>query len=600
MHQHQNVLSQLLKQLVLKSIAIKLAVVISILVCILISFLGFTLTHRSESVLKARVAASNEEIAKRSAREISLFVNRPVELLEIASQLLSKSQKDAWEEETVLVELSLRFPMFEEIISASASGTEIASSNPGRPKKNRFKSALFQQALKGKTRLSSIRVERDYLPHITIAVPYERSGRIAGVLMADTSLRGLWDIVDGIRFGRTGRAFLVSEKGLLIAHPDKKLVFRNVNFNTDSTLKPLLSGAVKTVQYRSADQKVYLASYAPVEGYLPLAVVTQLEKSEAYALLDQMRIVIWSVLLVSLFISVAVSFFVAGQLVRPIRRLTEWGKKISIGDFDYQTAPTSLDELGRLFLVFRRMSKRLKRARGKEHLAALGVAATTITHKLKNSIVSLKTYAELFPERKKDEVFIQKFERVFNASVHHLESMFKNLSQVSMQHKPDLESVDLAELFEKVHMAYTETLAQMNIQFALEFSKELPTIEGDREHLYELWVNLVQNAIQAMPQGGTLRIRAKPTDSFVEIAVEDTGIGIPEESLSQVFKPFFTTKHNGMGLGLAVAKKVAEDHHGAIQVASTPGKGSVFTVLLPTAARKKKISIEAPLENISS
>jgi signal transduction histidine kinase len=249
----------------------------------------------------------------------------------------------------------------------------------------------------------------------------------------------------------------------------------------------------------------------------------------------------------------------------------------------------------------------LKRARGKEQLAALGVAASTITHKLKNSIVSLKTYAELLPERRKDDQFMQKFERVFEASVHHLESMFKNLSQVAVHRKLDWEPVCLPDLFEKLELVHAEALEKIAIDFRLEAEPNLPVIYGDREYLYEALVNLIQNSIQAMPNGGALTIRAKcrvsgesaGRGSFVEISVEDNGEGISPENLSRIFEPFFTTKHSGMGLGLAVCKKIVGDHKGMIQVTSHKGEGTIFTIRLPTV-EKKKVQIQSPIEVMSS
>lgn len=590
--------TRLIGRLFPPKIAVKLALVISVLVCILISFLGLVLTRMTEDMLKVKASVTNEEIAKRAAREISLFVNRPVELLETAAQLISLDKKNAWEQETVLVELSLHFPLFQEIISVDGEGAQVASSNPGRPKKFLSGEDSFQSALKGETYVSPIRIESDHLPHITVAVPYEHAGQIFGVLITDVNLRGLWDIVDGIHFGKTGHAFLVSSEGLLIAHADKKLVFRNMNFSSYPAFEQLLSGKTKTIEYLSADEKTYLASYAPVYGPLAIDVVTELEKREAYSVLDYMRVFIWSVLLFSLLISIGVSILVAKWFVRPIRELTEWSKKISSGNFDYQARPRSLDELGRLFLVFRRMSERLRLARGKEHLAALGVAASTIAHKLKNSIVALKTYAELFPHRRKDEHFMQKFERVFDASVHHLESMFQNLSQVTAERKVNFEPVSLPELFERAQMAYAEEMAKANIQFCLDQSSTLSLVSGDRELLYELLVNLIQNAIQAMPHGGKLTLSAsyasrKTDHPMIRISVEDTGIGIPTEALSQIFKPFFTTKHNGMGLGLTICKKIVEDHGGIIEATSVEKVGSVFTTFLPVA-KKKEIEIQTP------
>jgi signal transduction histidine kinase len=100
----------------------------------------------------------------------------------------------------------------------------------------------------------------------------------------------------------------------------------------------------------------------------------------------------------------------------------------------------------------------------------------------------------------------------------------------------------------------------------------------------QVFVNLVNNAVQAMPRGGTVRIFWEDKGNQVAIHVEDTGIGIPRESLATIFNPFFTTKEGGTGLGLSITQKIVEEHNGSIAVDSEVGRGTTFTILLPVAA----------------
>jgi two-component system sensor histidine kinase AtoS len=114
----------------------------------------------------------------------------------------------------------------------------------------------------------------------------------------------------------------------------------------------------------------------------------------------------------------------------------------------------------------------------------------------------------------------------------------------------------------------------------MHFAKEA-TATVDKRQLERVFLNLVKNAVQAMPNGGKLMVTTKETKDFVEIALADTGVGIPEESMSKLFTPLFTTKAKGIGMGLAICKKIVEEHEGTIDFKSKVGEGTTFTIKLP-------------------
>lgn len=578
-----------LKRLFPQRIAVKLALVITALVIVLLSMLGLILSAVTQNVLKADAKRSQEEIAVRAAGEISLFMKRPVELLTTAGQFIGKTDMNAWDQETVLVQLSLDFPIFEEVYSLTTGGKEIASSSPGRPSTNWKNAESFRQASAGKSYLSSIRVGDDHMPHLTLAIPYYRLGKVSGVLIAQVNLRGLWKIVDSIRIGKTGRAFLISSEGLMLAHPDKRLVLQNIHWTAHPALRMFEPGRmIGSVEFQDQGKR-FLSSYASVEGPAPFVTVIQMDTHEAYRLLDQMRILIWLVVLLSSLISATISFALAQWLVQPVKSLERWSKKVTLGNYDYFEPAQSVDEMGRLFVAFKRMSQRLKKAREKEHLAVLGETATMITHKLKNSIVSLKTFAQLFPQRKHDKYFIQKFEANFSSTIDYLEKMFKNFSQIASYRCPAFKPISITTLLHAVPEHYDEILKRYGIECRLMVSEGLPEIQADQEQMKELFDNLIQNAIQAMPHGGVLTLETSMLlhAPLVYISVKDTGIGIAKQHVDQIFKPFFSTKHGGMGLGLAIAKKIVEDHGGDLKAQSSEGHGAIFTVRLPVFQHDK-------------
>ncbi len=583
-----------LKKFFFQKISFKLAFVICLLVVTVLFFLGLGLTGLTQNVLKKTARESHEKIAVRAAREVSLFLDRPLGLLKTAAGLIGKTNLSSWDQETVLVQMSLDFPMYEEIVSLDTSGQEIASSNPGHPKRNWAGKLAFQKSASGNFYVSDVRIGNDFLPHVTFSAPYQRMGKLAGVLIAQVNLREIWDIVDEIKIGQTGRAFLIAQNGLILAHPDKRLVLQNKNFSVYPVFKQMLPAQTGSSEY-SADGKNYLISFSPGQNFLPFIVIIQQETLEAYQLLTQVQFWIWNALFASLLIAILVSVILARRLVHPIKLLEHWSKRVSMGDFDYEISPKSLDEIGRLFLMFKRMSIRLKKARDKEQLAALGIALTTISHKLKNAIVSLKTFSQLLPFRRHDEHFMKKFESNFSSTIHHFEEMFNHFSHVASSRKPVIELLSLPDFIASVCDFHADNMERVGIDFEIKKSDSFFEIHGDKEQLKELFTNLIQNAIQAMPNGGHLAIMiaASAENSFYEVSIQDSGPGIRPQDRALIFKPFFTTKHNGMGLGLAICKKIIEDHGGVIFAVSREGRGALFNLRFPVLRR---ISMEDPSE----
>ena len=125
--------------------------------------------------------------------------------------------------------------------------------------------------------------------------------------------------------------------------------------------------------------------------------------------------------------------------------------------------------------------------------------------------------------------------------------------------------------------------AKNRVQVDLQLDEACPNVQADADQMNQVLINLIMNAIHAMPDGGELRIGMVPVDAMVQLTVADTGHGIPQEVIAKVFDPFFTTKEfgKGTGLGLTVVKGIIEEHHGIISAESREGKGTTFTILLP-------------------
>ncbi|MBI3077017.1 MAG: PAS domain S-box protein [Deltaproteobacteria bacterium] len=240
----------------------------------------------------------------------------------------------------------------------------------------------------------------------------------------------------------------------------------------------------------------------------------------------------------------------------------------------------------------RELEEQMRRS---DRLAALGTLAAGIAHEIKNPLTAIRTFSQLLPEKYQDESFRERFTKIVPQELGRINRIVNDLLQLAKPGRIEPRPVSLRDLLDQAVELHAERLEQAGITVQREFDPVLPRVPGDPDLLYRAFRNLIANAIEAMPQGGTLRVAARgplppggePTvlaaGPAVEVEVADTGTGIAEGIAGQLFNPFFTTKPKGTGLGLAVTHQIVEEHHGAIRVSSEPGRGSRFIVTLPVS-----------------
>jgi two-component system, NtrC family, sensor kinase len=232
-----------------------------------------------------------------------------------------------------------------------------------------------------------------------------------------------------------------------------------------------------------------------------------------------------------------------------------------------------------------------------EKLAAVGQVTAVMAHQIGTPLNSISGYIQLILQdgnlQSKDQNRLQ----IIESQLDRLADSVKNLLSFTRQPKPQLKSLDINEVLEElIHLSEPGFLAR-KVKPSVHLSPDLPPILGDSTHLQTLFLNLITNALDAMPQGGVLTIKTRQVPSplssedggRLEISITDTGIGITEESRKRIFDPFFTTKKmgEGTGLGLAICEKIIKEHSGSIEVESEVGKGSTFLISIPVFERNE-------------
>jgi two-component system sensor histidine kinase AtoS len=239
----------------------------------------------------------------------------------------------------------------------------------------------------------------------------------------------------------------------------------------------------------------------------------------------------------------------------------------------------------------RQLEDRLRRA---DRLAALGELAAHLAHEIKNPLTPLLTFTRHLPRKFDDPDFRQKFQAVVPRELERINGIVEGLLELARPAPLAFKPVRVPALLERTVELYGSRVEAQAVQVQRDYGRDLPTIWADQEALYQAFVNLVANALDAMPSGGRLVLRAGWTDGTdalsarrtgggrrIAIEIEDTGVGIAPDAIDRIFNPFFSTKDGGTGLGLALTHKIVADHGGSIDVRSAPGAGTTFRVVLP-------------------
>jgi len=237
----------------------------------------------------------------------------------------------------------------------------------------------------------------------------------------------------------------------------------------------------------------------------------------------------------------------------------------------------------------RKKETQLRRA---ESLAALTTLAAGVAHEINNPLGSIAIRIQLL------EKMIRLESDDKTAMTKHLvviKEEIDRLKQIVVDFLFAVRPMDIQLLSDDIGLTVTEIAdlvqpeaERLGIDVRVRLDKDLPTILMDKRHMKQALLNLIQNAMAAMPKGGTLGISARARNDEVLIAVSDTGTGIPEELLTKIFEPYFTTKKNGTGLGLTITFKIIKEHSGDISLDSKEGRGSTFTIHLPVPQKEKK------------
>ncbi len=528
-------------------------------------------------------------------------------------------------------------------------------SNTSTELRNLKDTKMFNEVRTKGEYISNLRFTEDNYPAVTIAVPIEREiGIPIGIIAAEVNLITLSEIVAKIKIGEKGFAFLVDENGALIAHKELDRVLKRESFNKSPILKQITE-ETKPVQQKTVFQVMgngfnqafgqkrdwgeftdtttkikHLFKYVKVENR-PWWIVVQQPITEAYATAHKMESQVNIFIIVVMILTIILGTFFTNYIVNPIRLLQHETDKLRKGDFNVSVVVDTNDEIEELGENFMSMAKALRERTNqlqsakkeleiwsknlermvdertkqlreaqeelvkRERLAAVGQMANVVGHEIRNplsiinnSIYYIKSKVSKLTEAVDEKVF--KHIGIIEKEIDNSNKIVNDLLGFSRTRELKPELINANEIFEEILMILP---IPQNVTVNQNLMKDLPKTMIDRDEMRQVLLNIIGNAVQAMPEGGGVTISTsavndklilnKFTDKpqAIKFEITDTGCGMPKDIIDKIFQPFFTTKSKGTGLGLAVVQRVTERHKGKLEVKSEVGKGSSFFIYIP-------------------
>jgi signal transduction histidine kinase len=339
---------------------------------------------------------------------------------------------------------------------------------------------------------------------------------------------------------------------------------------------------------------LYYASTLPTRESTSAGVLLLRPVAQELQVAQGIRSYVLGIGATALLVALALALLVSRIVARPAQTLAAAASELARGNFDAPLPNPSSDEVGQLTRAFGDMrsaiAEREERLRStqaelihREKLAAMGRLVAQLSHEINNPIYNIQNCLEVLDRRSDPDDPNHEFLALAREELQRMAVLTRQLLDQSRPLSDAATALDMNQLVQRVVTLAAGHLQEnaINVRWSLE--PALPEVLAHADAIQQVLANLVENAVDAMPSGGTLLIATRADDEMVETIVEDTGPGIPDEHLPHVFEAFYTTKPGirGVGLGLFVSEGIVRGHRGELRVESAPGKGARFTIRLP-------------------
>ena len=535
----------------------------------------------------------NIELAHHLGRNIEFTIENARRILEYNASDILSTLKNRLAQDIVINMMVNDFPIFRDIKMLDDSG-RIVISTILIDNRDLYRSENFvTETLNGNHYRSDVRLYDDALPVIDLAEPVRSYDEITGVLVAAVNLKEMWDLVQQSAIGEKGRAFIFDKTGRYIAHSEPKLVYLKERFLEESIIADVKLGLKNQQIYRNRDGVKMIASYVFLSE-LQWGVVIQQPVEEAFAVARKMKMQTLTFVGISIFLSSLIAVIYTRWIVTPVNKLVSGMEKFSTEDLEYRIPSIGRDEISMLAERFNEMAEKLiifqEKLKKNERLEILNKMASVFSHEIKNPLNAMVVNMRVIErELEKSQPQIDKLRHyleIVGSEVKRVDDLVNNFLKLGRPPKLEKKPTKIDRLIDEMIISQQAEALESGIRINRRYNETDVELHIDATKIKQAFLNIIINAIQAMPGGGSLTVELDSNGNakqgrWAVVKFRDTGKGIPKNKLFRIFDFYYSTKLNGTGLGLSIAQQIIDEHGGKIEVESKEGSGSVFSVYLP-------------------
>jgi signal transduction histidine kinase len=556
-----------------------------------ITITGLVLSLTSYNFFQKTIAEDYRNIIKGSIGEIRLFMDNARSNMESLALLMTATRLDDWGREMALTAFLHKNTQFMSLSLLTVEGRPAATTLLEAPAMRYHDDPLFDRALGGQTGISGVMMAREQIPVVHLTVPVFSRGKVVNVLWAELNLKSIWDILEGIRIGKSGQVYLMDLSGRTIAHKEFDRVIKPPTELNETIIASLKNAAdpVKWFEVKNGTRFFNLGAHL---SRLDWIVVLSQPSREIYTYLY--RSIFWGVLSILGFCGIAI-FFAWNwirKLLKPIASLHEQVRIIGEGDLDQKVSIDSEDEIGDLGQAFNEMTDSLREYIHREvetakelvhakNLAVLGTASSKVTHEVGNFLNNTDMALSGLKRESLSERG-QKILRILDNESGRVKVFIRRFLQFAKKPELKLTRRPLGPIIRDVLDIYQESAAERDIHLDFEWPESIPPVNVDVGMFSQVLHNLLKNSLDALSEAGEIRVSGGLSRTSLVLTITDSGKGMDPETRERMFDPFFTTKGTeGTGLGMPIVKTIIASHRGTIDCHSSVNQGTSFVIHLP-------------------
>ncbi len=591
----------------MSSFQFRLFAALALMIIIFIPTLGYFSYLRGKASIETQIERYAKSTAEQIAGRIQAYLSHHTSNVRLMKSFLENHLVNSGDPDALIAYFHLlkrEYPGFINILYGDQSGRFIMV--PPQPPEIH---SLFDPRLRpwytGALEKNTLFWTPVYLfastrkPGITASLAVKDArGKVAGVCGIDIDLSTFSAFLAKLHIAKGGNisiienstGHIVAHPGLTETHPDLPQISR-----INSCLADLRARSRRFGIANCSDGN-YFTAYADYPDNDWTVCIT-LPESEYLQQLRRIRRTTLSITLAAMGLALIISYLLALTLIRPMDRLRRGIEEISRGNLDIRLAVENPDLIGSMAVAVNEMAASLKKSRHqlrrtladlaeKEKMAALGQLTAGIAHEIKNPLGIILGSAEVMNNPHKPIEMRERAARFVIDEVTRLNRTLINFLDFARPAPPRFEKCDVQLILEDTLIFCSDQLRTLNIGVEKSLLSHPPTCSADPDQLHQVFMNLILNAVDAMPDGGKLTVAsAVQSGDFLIITLADTGVGMTAAQQRRIFEPFRSFKDEGTGLGLAVVQQIIKMHRATIRVQSTPQRGTKFTLVFPCTER---------------